>query len=191
MFRQMDRSASQAMTDAASIPLWIKVTYTLFLCVLVPVYAIQYGPTNFLWFSDLALLVTGAALWVESSLLASMMALAVLLPELMWNVGFFARLLLGWNLGGLSGYMFNQHIALYLRGLSLFHVFLPVLLLWMLYRLGYDRRALPAQTIVAMIVLPLSYCLSDPAHNMNGVFGPGAQAQHTIPPLLYLALIMV
>jgi hypothetical protein len=35
-----------------------------------------------LWFSDVALLVTVPALWIESRLLASMMALAVILPEL-------------------------------------------------------------------------------------------------------------
>ena len=165
--------------------------YTLFLCVLIPVYGTHYGPLNFLWFSDIALLATGVALWLESSLLASMMALAVLLPELAWNVGFFARLIFGLNLGGLSHYMFDPRIPLYLRALSLFHVFLPLILQWMVFRLGYHRRALLAQTIVAMIVLPLTYLVTDPAHNINGVFGPGDQPQHKIPPLLYLALMMV
>ena len=37
------------------IPLWLKVACTLFICILVPVYWIQYGPGNFLWFSDIAL----------------------------------------------------------------------------------------------------------------------------------------
>ena len=48
------------------IPLWIKIAYTLFICVLVPVYWVQYGPGNFLWFSDIALFVTAAALWLET-----------------------------------------------------------------------------------------------------------------------------
>ena len=55
------------------IPLPLKIGYTLFLCVLVPVYWVKWGPKNFLWFSDIALLTTGVALWLESSLLASMM----------------------------------------------------------------------------------------------------------------------
>lgn len=46
---------SPGVTD---IPLWIKITYTLFVCLLVPVYLRHYGPANFLWFSDVALLVT-------------------------------------------------------------------------------------------------------------------------------------
>ena len=71
------------------IPLWLKITYTVFVCVLVPVYWRQYGPTNFLWFSDIALLALVPALWLESPLLVSMMALAVLVPELAWNIDYF------------------------------------------------------------------------------------------------------
>ena len=56
-------------------------------------YWIWLGPANFLWASDIALFVTLAALWLESRLLASMMTLAVLLPELLWNVDFFGSLL--------------------------------------------------------------------------------------------------
>jgi len=42
----------------------VKIIYTLFVCILVPVYWRYYGPANFLWFSDLALLLTWAALWL-------------------------------------------------------------------------------------------------------------------------------
>jgi len=66
----------------AQIPLWLKLAYTLFICVVVPVYWLQYGPGNFLWFSDLALLATTAALWLENSLLVSMMAVSVLTDAL-------------------------------------------------------------------------------------------------------------
>ena len=59
-----------------------------------------------------------------------------------------------------------------LRGLSLFHVALPVVLVWALTQLGYDRRALLVQTILGTIVLILSDLLTDPAENTNWVFGP-------------------
>jgi len=64
------------------IPLWLKVVYTGFVAVLVPYYWRTYGPVNFLWFCDIALLVTLAALWLESPLLFSMQAVLalVLLP---------------------------------------------------------------------------------------------------------------
>jgi hypothetical protein len=173
------------------VPLSLKIAYTLFLCILVPVYWIYWGPKNFLWFSDIALLTTAAALWLESSLLASMMTLAVALPELAWNVDFFGRLITGRQLLGLSGYMFDQGKLLPLRALSLFHVVLPIVLLWLVYRLGYDDRAWLFQTVVALIVLPLTYWLTDPADNINWVYGPGSSAQTRMQPRAYLALTMI
>jgi hypothetical protein len=41
----------------------------------VPVHWHDYGPSNALWFSALALLTTVAVLWLESPFLASMQAL--------------------------------------------------------------------------------------------------------------------
>jgi len=173
------------------IPLPLKIGYTLFLCVLVPVYMVTWGPKNFLWFSDIALLTTAVALWLESSLLASMMTLAIALPELAWNVDFFGRLLTGRQLLRLSGYMFDREKPRFLRALSLFHVVLPIGLLWMVYRLGYDHRAWLFQTVVALVVLPVSYWITDPADNVNWVYGPGSRPQTRMHPRSYLMLTML
>jgi hypothetical protein len=175
---------------ADQIHLGIKLGYTLFLLVLVPVYWRHYGLLNFLWFSDIALLTTGVALWRESALLASMMTLAVLLPELAWNVDFFGRVLTGRRLFGMSAYMFDSGTPRYLRALSLFHVPLPVGLVWLVLHLGYDRRAFLYQCLLAAIVLPVSYWLTDPAENVNWVHGLGAP-QTRLPPWVYLALLTV
>lgn len=61
----------------------------------------------------------------------------------------------------------------------------------MLYRFGYDRRALVWQTCVLWAALVLSYAVTEPAKNINWVFGPGTEPQQSIPPLLYLAIEMV
>jgi hypothetical protein len=176
--------------DGHSIHLGIKAAYTLFLAVLVPVYWAHYGPRNFLWFSDIALLGSGAALWLESPLLASMMTLAVLLPELAWNVDFFGRLLTGRSLLGMSAYMFDPALPRSLRALSLFHVWLPAWLLWLVARLGYDRRAWAWQSVLAALVLPLTYRFTEPHENVNWVHGLGA-ARPRAHPWLYLALLIV
>ena len=84
------------------IPLWLKISYTLFVAVLVPVYWLHHGPANFLWASNIALFVTVVALWRESRLLASTMAVAVLLPEIAWNLDFFMRLIAGHDVIGLK-----------------------------------------------------------------------------------------
>ena len=175
----------------ADIPLWIKIAYTAMLVVIVPVYAVCYGWRNFLWFSDIALIGAGIALWLENPLVASMMAVAVMVPELLWNVSYFARLLCGWHVTALADYMFDRKLPRYLRALSLFHVVLPVVLLWLLDRLGYDPRALPAQTVLAWIVLPFTYAAVRPGdENINWVYGWG-QRQKRLPPLLYLGLVML
>lgn len=180
-----------ALFNSDLIPLWLKIGYTVFVCVLVPVYWRQYGPGNFLWFSDVALLVTTAALWLENALLASMMALSVVLLESVWIVDFFLGLFLGNSVAGLSAYMFDTKIPLAIRALSLFHLVLPAILLWLLYRLGYDERALVAQTLLAWIVLLASYFLTRPSYNVNWVYGLRAGVQTWMPAPLYLGLLMI
>lgn len=177
--------------ESTLIPLWIKLAYTLFVCVTVVIYARKYPLANFLWFSDVTLVITVAALWLESSLLASMMALAVLLLDVLWNLSFFAQLVTGRGIPGLTDYMFDPDNPRYVRALSLFHVFMPVLLMWMVTRLGYSPQALPAQTLLCWIVIMLTYWLTDPKLNVNWVFGLGAKPQQHIPPRVYLVLPIV
>jgi hypothetical protein len=172
---------------------WIKVSYTLFVCVLVPVYWVEYGPKNFLWGSDIALFVTLLALWTGNRLLASMMALAVLVPEVAWSIDFTFRFIIGPDAAPMPGtqYMFDSEIPLFVRVLSLFHVILPVLLVWLVYRLGYERQALLYQTLLLWIVLPLTYFVTDPSDNINWVYGFGREPQTWMPGTLYLALLML
>jgi hypothetical protein len=173
------------------IPLGLKVGYTVFVCVLVPIYWRQYGPANFLWFSDIALLGLVPALWLENALLVSMLSLSVVFFEALWNLDFFFQLATGKSLIGLSAYMFDPKIPLFIRGLSCFHIVLPLLLLWALHRLGYDQRAFVWQTIVALVVLPLSYLISNPQENVNWVYGFGQKPQTILPAPLFVVILMV
>jgi hypothetical protein len=59
----------------------VKVAQTAFVGALIPTYWRHYGPANFLWFSDVALLASVPALWLESPMLASTQAVNVLVPE--------------------------------------------------------------------------------------------------------------
>ena len=62
----------------------LKLAYTAFMAVLVPVYWYYYGPTNFLYFCDVALFLTLAGIWLESPLLVSMCAVGILAPQILW-----------------------------------------------------------------------------------------------------------
>ena len=185
MFGRED--AWRTLVGRGRIPLWMKVLYGLFLCVLVPVNWRHYGLINFLWASDIALFLVFAAAWLEKPLLNSMMAIGVMPFELIWIVDF----LTGSNLFGVTGYMFDAASPLYLRSLSLFHMFLPTIMLFLLHRLGYDRRALPAQIILVWIVLPVTYLVADPTENINFTAGWGTEPQTILHPLLYLGLEMI
>ena len=63
------------------LPLWLKLAYSAFVAVLVPSYWHAYGPTNFLYFCDVALLMTLVALWREDSLFASMPLVGILVVQ--------------------------------------------------------------------------------------------------------------
>ena len=162
------------------LPLVAKVAVTAFLAVLVPIYLHTYGPTNFLWFCDAALILTVAGMWLENSLIISMCAVGILLPQCLWLVDFGSQLL-GFHLLGLTSYMFDSHLPRFTRALSLFHGWLPVLLVWLLFRLGYDKRALSAWTILAAGLLFICYFFTPPAGahpadpnipiNLNYVYG--------------------
>ncbi|NOR40526.1 MAG: membrane-associated protein [Gammaproteobacteria bacterium] len=164
----------------------------MFVCVLVPIYWVEQGPANFLWLSDIALLAIVPALWMENRFLTSMVAVGVLLPELAWNLDFFLRLIAGFDVIGLNGtgYMFGSSYTPLFKFFSLFHVILPVLLLWMIYRLGYDTRAVYAQTLLIWILLPVCYLATDPDRNLNWVFGIGNPPQTWVSGPLYLVLLM-
>jgi len=167
------------------------VSCSLYAVITLVVYWFKYDHGNYLWFSDIALILSIPALWLGSPLLSSMMLLAILLPEIIWNISFFSGLVSGKPLGSLAAYMFDADKPLYLRALSLFHVYLPLLFLYMVSRLGYDETAILWQSLLAWVVLPLSYRFADPAENINWVHGLGERPQQRLPPPAYLGLLML
>ena len=180
------------------IPWEAKAAGTAFLALLIPIYLHTYGPTNFLWFCDAALVLTVAGMWLESPLLISMCSVGILLPQCLWLVDFGGNLL-GFHVVGLTGYMFDPGLPLFTRGLSLFHGWLPLLLVWLLTRVGYDRRALSAWTGLAAGLVLACYCLTPPAGahpadpntpiNLNYIYGfNDRQPQTWINPNLYVLL---
>jgi hypothetical protein len=156
---------------AGEVPPYLvaRLAYTAFVLVLVPAYLGHYGPGNFLWLSDIALFGGLIALWFRLPLLASMQAVAVLVPETTWNVDLLLRLVFDVRLLGMTEYMFMPSIPLSIRLLSLFHVWLPLALVWMVKQFGYDRRALAYQTVAGTVVLIATYVLTSPDVNINVV----------------------
>ena len=184
------------MNSSPRLPLALKLLVTAFVAVMVPVYYRNYGPTNFLYFCDISLLLCLISLWTERALFASMAAVGILLPQALWCLDFLGELL-GVHLVGLTAYMFDPNRSLFLRGLSFFHGWLPFLLLFLVKRLGYDRRALWAWTALGWGLCLVAYFCLPPAGtvladakipvNINYVGGfDDAHAQTWLPGWAYL-----
>jgi len=196
----MSKKLESDLKLAAKLPLFPKLAYTAFVAVLVPHYWQAYGPTNFLYFCDIALLLTCAALWLESALLASACSVGILLPQCFWMADFIATAV-GVPLTGMTGYMFEQGIPLFARFLSFFHFWLPLVLIWLLARLGYDRRGGWLWLALAWTAMWISYLYLPappaPTHapgtpvNVNYVYGLNDKGpQSWMHPHAFFALML-
>jgi len=187
------------MTQTARAPLVLKLAYTAFMAVLIPVYWYYYGPTNFLYFCDIALILTLIAIWRESALLISMCCVGILVPQAIWVADFLLNAA-GISLTGMTDYMFDPTRSLFLRVLSLFHGWLPFLLVYLVWKTGYDRRALPLWTGLAWALLLFCFFAMPPPApnpgltpvNIDYVWGMSdSVAQHWVPSPVWLAGLMI
>ena len=187
------------MTETARIPLVLKLGYTAFMAVLVPVYWHYYGPTNFLYFCDVAMILTLIAIWPENALLISTCAVGILVPQTIWVVDFLSTAA-GFPLTGMTSYMFDPSHSLFLRLLSLFHGWLPFLLVYLVWRTGYDRRGFWSWTLLSSALLFICFFAMPPPTpdpgltpvNINYVWGPSDTAAQTwVPPYVWFAALLV
>jgi hypothetical protein len=149
------------------LPLEPKIALTVFVAVLIPVYlfAKDYGLRNFLYACDIALLLTVVGMWIESRLLLSMQAVGILVIQAIWSFDYFAHYGVGYCPLGMADYPFRCSFILHF--LTLFHVWLPLLLLWAVWRLGYDRRAWAVQSAYGIIMGLVTAYFCDPEWNIN------------------------
>ena len=167
------------------LPLWLKIAWTVWLIVWAPIYWRQYGAQNFLYFCDLGNVLIGIGLWLESPPIVSCVACGLLLFQSLYIVDLTGTLLMGRHLIGGTEYMFDPGLSLAIRLLSLFHVVTPFLLLWVISRLGYDRRGWKLQTLMTWIVVPINYFWR-PEMDVNWARGLFFHEQHAMPGWAYL-----
>jgi hypothetical protein len=187
------------MPESKRLPLWLKLAYSAFMAVLIPVYWHDYGPTNFLYFCDVALILTLIGIWTESPLLVSMCAVGILAPQALWLIDLLSHLA-GVSLTGMTDYMFEADHSRFLRALSLFHGWLPILLLYLVWKLGYDRRALPIWTGLTWALLLICFFFMPPPQpdpgltpvNINYVWGLSDNApQSWVTPGVWMIGLIV
>ncbi len=160
---------STSTAPVAKFPAWLCISAILWLCFWMPAYYQAWGWENFLHFCDVALILTCLGFAFQNRLLLSTQTLASLAICLVWTLDAGSRLALGHHLIGGTEYMFDRTIPSWLRFLSLYHIALPPLLLWAIYRVGYDPRAWRVQSVIAAAVLLASRFVA-PDQNLNSAF---------------------
>jgi hypothetical protein len=139
------------------------------LAVYLPAYTLAYGLANFLFLCNLTVFLAAVGLWTGSRLLLSSQAVAMVMVGLLWTADLVSRLVTGAHLIGGTEYMWEPQWPLFTRLLSLYHVVLPVLLVVVLRRIGYDRRGYLLQSVISLVAVSLGR-LFGPEPNINHAF---------------------
>jgi hypothetical protein len=172
------------------VPLWLKIGWTVWLIIWAPLYLRQYGAQNFLFFCDIGNVLIGIGLWLESPLIFSWAACGLLLFQTLYLIDLAGALLSGRHIIGGTEYMFDPHLAVAVRLLSLFHVVTPPLLLWAIWRLGYDARGWKLASSMTWVVVPINYFWR-PDQDVNWARGLFFREQHTVAAPLYLIAYLI
>jgi len=178
------------VSASTDLPLPLKLAFTAFVLAWLPLVIATRGWQNLLWLCDLANLIVLAGLWRESRLLLSSQLVATLLIGLGWSIDLLGALVFDLHPLRATMYMLEPSLPLIFRLSSLFHVAVPLLLLYALTRLGHDRRGWRLQTGICWAVLPLSAWLTDPERNINWIAAPFGFEQAWLPTWAYVLVCM-
>lgn len=157
--------------------------------VWVPVYAIYWGWRNFLALCDVGVALACLGVWRASPLLLSSQALPALTFGMLWTTDFGGRLATGKHLFGGTEYMLDRAVPMPVRLMSLFHVAMPVVLLRLVQRTGYDRRAWWWQSGLTLGVLAASRLVTGPEKNLNYAFKEPLLHRSFAPAALHVTLV--
>ena len=150
-------------------PAWVRYITILWLVVWFPAYWRVWGPANFLHICDIAVFLICAGLLTNSPLLLSSQAVGALIIDAVWMLDAGWKLVSGHGLMGTADYLFDSKYPLWVRLLTLFHIVIPVLLIWSMARFGYDRRGFALQCGITLVAFIVSR-FTPPAENINFVF---------------------
>ena len=156
-------------TDAATYPTWMRWAALAWFVVWFPSYWRTWGAANFIHLCDIAVILTCIGMWTHSALLISSQAVGILMVDAIWTVDAASRVLIHRALVAGNEYLLDARFPAWIRLLTLFHLVMPALLLWGVYRMGYDRRAWALQSVITLPVFVLAR-FTRPATNIDFAF---------------------
>ena len=179
------RMAMNGTQQMFKVVRWVALAWMV---VWLPAYVRVWGWANLLHWCDAAVILTFVGLWLGSARLISSQALSALAAGLLWTANVGARLLVGRFFASGSEYMWDARFPLWVRLLSFFHLLLPCVLIWSLWKLGYDRRGLRLQAAIALGLIVASRFLP-PDLNMNWAYRDPLLGRSWGPAPVHLAVI--
>lgn len=176
------------MTDS-TLPLVARLGFTLWMAFWVPVILATQGPQNFWWLCNLAQFLILYVVWRPNRLLIASQAGTVTLVGLCWGLDFLVGLVAGDSVTGITAYMFNPEFPLIQRASSTYHLWLPVFVLWLCRRQGYDRRGPWLQGLIGSLAIVGGWLFGDPERNLNYTQAPFGIEQTWLPQPIYIPLL--
>jgi len=162
----------------------------LWMVVWLPAYFRVWGWANLLHLCDVAVILSFVGIWLANPLLLSSQAVNSLAAGFLWALDVGSRLTSGRFLIGGTEYMWDARFPLWVRLLSTFHIGLPLVLIWTLRWVGYDRRAFGWQAAIAAFLLIVSRFLSADV-NMNYAYRDPLFHRSWGPAPAHLAMIFI
>jgi hypothetical protein len=165
---------------------WIALLWML---TWLPLNVRVWGWENMMHVCDIGVILACIGLWTGNAILISSQAVGALPAGVLWCLDVCWRLVTGHHLVGGTEYMWDTAYPLGVRLQSTFHFVLPLVLLWAIRKLGYERRALGFQAVVAGGVLIFSRFLP-PVLNMNYAYQDPLFHRVWGPVPVHLAVIL-
>lgn len=177
----------EAAHNAFPVLRWVAL---LWIVTWLPLNVRVWGWENMMHVCDIGVILACIGLWFGSSILISSQILGSLSAGVLWCLDVSGRLAAGHHLFGGTEYMWDASYPLVVRLQSGFHIVLPLVLLFALRKVGYDRRGLALQAAITGVILILSRFLP-PALNMNYAYQDPLFHRTWGPAPLHLTLIFL
>lgn len=176
---------------APAIPRCVRLGYTAWMVFWIGVVLANQGPQNFFWLCNVAKFVLLVAVWGGHRLLLASQSGVVLVVGIGWSLDFVIGVGLGGSLTGFTAYMWSDELSPLARAVSLYHVSLPLFALYLLSRLGYDRRGPWLQCAIGAVAVAGGWQFTEPGRNINWVYYQFGVEQAWMPEPAFVLLLAV
>ena len=173
------------------IPPAAQIGFSLWMLLWVPVVLTTQGPQNFWWLCNLAQFILLYSVWTSNRLLISSQAGTIVIVGAAWTIDLAGALITGASPFGITVYMFNDELPVALRATSTYHVWLPLFVLWLCRRQGYDGRGFWVQCVIGTSAILGSWVFGDSVRNLNYTIAPFGIQQVWLPQAVYIPVLCV